>query len=62
MNRLRGWFRKLERRWIPASEVRDRHEAIVRERLAEDGEPLDPEPGTDDGDATEHGPRRNLAE
>ena len=59
MNLLRRWIRRFERRWIPAADARDRHETIVRARLAEDGRPVDTEPAADDGDAIRD-PRRNA--
>jgi hypothetical protein len=39
LNRLRRWLRRLERRWIPDAVERERHEGIVRGRLAETPEP-----------------------
>jgi len=38
---LRRWFRRLERRWIPDAADRNRHEAIVRDRLPGDVKPQD---------------------
>jgi hypothetical protein len=59
VNQLRRWIHWLERRWIPAPEARDRHETIVRARLAADGRPADPETAADDADAIQD-PRRNA--
>jgi hypothetical protein len=41
LNRLRRWFRRLERLWIPDAVERERHEGIVRERLTEKPGPRD---------------------
>jgi len=46
LNRLRRWLRRLERRWIADGSERDRHEALVRERLP--GKPIPAEPAADE--------------
>ena len=39
---LRRWLRKLDRRWIPDTGERERHEGVVRDRLPSGVKPETP--------------------
>ena len=66
LNLLRRWLRKLDRRWIPDTGERERHEGVVRDRLPGGVKPRDatrpPEgkPQTRSGHGTGLGPDEGM--